>query len=173
LPVAEREESQDLCFLADNDYRRFVRQHAGRAILPGPIVRRDGTVVGEHGGLPDYTVGQRKGIGVAGPLPLYVLGTRPEINALVVGTARELGGDQLCAGRVNWVSGSAPAEPIRAEIKIRYKAIPAAATVTALPGARAQAIFDQPVRDITPGQGAIFYNGETCLGGGIIERREA
>ncbi|MEP7356658.1 MAG: tRNA 2-thiouridine(34) synthase MnmA [Anaerolineales bacterium] len=173
LPVAEREESQDLCFLADDDYRRFVRERAGRPIPPGPIVRRDGSVVGEHTGLPFYTIGQRKGIGVAGPLPLYVLGTQPANNALVVGTVDELGQDRLTAGRVNWTSGRAPAGPFRAEVKIRYRAAPAWAEVTPLPSGRAQVAFDQPLRDITPGQAAVFYAGELCLGGGVIERGEA
>lgn len=172
LPVAERPESQDLCFLADNDYRRFLRQHAGEGLRPGPIIRSDGTVIGQHQGLPFYTIGQRKGIGVAGPAPLYVIGTRPETNALVVGTADELGSDRLTAGRVNWISGRAPAGPIRAEVKIRYKAPPVAATVTPLPGQRAEVVFAQRLRDITPGQAAVFYAGEVCLGGGIILRAE-
>jgi len=173
LPVAEREESQDLCFLADNDYRRFVREHAGRAIEPGPIVRRDGSVVGQHTGLPFYTIGQRKGIGVAGPLPLYVLATQPAGNALIVGTLDELGQDRLTAGRVNWTSGRPPAGPFRAEVKIRYRAALAGAEVTPLPGARASVVFDQPLRDITPGQAAVFYADEVCLGGGVIEREQA
>lgn len=170
LPVAERAESQDLCFLADNDYRRFLRDHAGTAIAPGPIVREDGRVVGEHTGLAYYTVGQRKGIGVVGPEALYVLGTRPEANALVVGPAEALGNDRLTAARVNWVAGAPPAGPFRAEVKIRYKAAPAGATVTPLPGGRAQVVFDERLRDITPGQAAVFYDGSICLGGGIIQR---
>lgn len=171
LPVAERAESQDLCFLADNDYRRFLRDHAASALRPGPIVRADGRVVGEHQGLPFYTVGQRKGLGVAGPEPLYVLGTRPETNALVVGAADELGRDRLTAARVHWVAGTPPAAPIRAEVKIRYKAPPMPATVTPLPDARAEVVFDRALRDITPGQAAVFYDGEVCLGGGLIERQ--
>jgi tRNA-specific 2-thiouridylase len=173
LPVAERAESQDLCFLADNDYRRFLREHAGAAIQNGPIVRSDGRVVGEHTGLPFYSVGQRKGIKVASQEALYVIGTRPESNTLVVGPAGELGGNRLIASRVNWMSGEAPASRLRAEVKIRYKAVPAWASVTPLPGARAEAVFDQPLRDITPGQAAVFYDGEICLGGGIIEREPA
>lgn len=173
LPVAERAESQDLCFLADNDYRRFLRDHASGAIRPGPIVRRDGQVVGQHTGLPDYTVGQRKGIGVAGPEALYVIGTRPESNALVVGTAAELGGDRLLAGRVNWMSGETPASSFRTEVKIRYKAAPAWASISPLPGSRAEVVFDHPLRDITPGQAAVFYDGEVCLGGGTITRGPA
>jgi tRNA-specific 2-thiouridylase len=170
LPVAERAESQDLCFLADNDYRRFLREHAGGLIRPGPIIRSDGHVLGEHQGLPFYTVGQRKGIGVTGPEPLYVLGTRPDSNALVVGTVDELGQDRLTAARVNWVSGQGPAEPIRAQVKIRYKAPPVWGTITPLPADRVEVHFDQRLRDITPGQAAVFYDGDVCLGGGVIQR---
>ena len=171
LSVAERPESQDLCFLADNNYRRFIGQYAEGAARPGPIVRRDGSVIGTHSGLPFYTIGQRKGIGIAAAEPWYVLGTRPETNALVVGTAEELGSDRLTAGRVNWVSGAPPAAPVRAEVKIRYKAAPSRATVTPLDGHRVEVVFDTRLRDITPGQAAVFYDGEVCLGGGIIQRR--
>lgn len=170
LPVAERPESQDLCFLADGDYRRFLGEHAAGRFQAGPVVRADGRVVGQHQGLPFYTIGQRKGIGVSGPEPLYVIGTRPETNALVVGTADELGAHTLIAGRVNWVSGQAPAEPFRAAVKIRYKAPPAPATVTPRPDGRIAVAFDDRLRDITPGQAAVLYADEVCLGGGVIER---
>jgi tRNA-specific 2-thiouridylase len=170
LPVADRAESQDLCFLADNDYRRFLGEHAPDSIRPGPIQRRDGAVLGIHSGLPFYTIGQRKGIGVAAPQALYVIGTQPESNTLIVGTAEELGRSRLTAARVNWVSGDTPSAPLRAEVKIRYKAVPAWATVTPLPGHRAEVVFDHLLRDITPGQAAVFYAGDSCLGGGIIER---
>lgn len=170
LPVAERAESQDLCFLADNDYRRFLREHAGPALRPGPIVRGDGTVVGEHTGLANYTIGQRKGIGVTGPEALYVIGTQPEANALVVGPAEALGQDHLTAARVNWVAGAPPTAPFRAQVKIRYKAAPAWATVTPRPEGRAAVQFEARLRDITPGQAAVFYDGSVCLGGGIIQR---
>ncbi len=172
LPVAERAESQDLCFLADNNYRRFIGQHSDGQIRPGPIERRDGTRLGTHAGLPYYTIGQRKGIGVAAPEPLYVLGARPETNTLVVGTAGELGQDRLTAGRINWISGAAPSAPVRAEVKIRYKATPAWATVAPLPEQRAEVVFEHPLRDVTPGQAAVFYDGDVCLGGGIIQRPE-
>jgi tRNA-specific 2-thiouridylase len=170
LPVAERPESQDLCFLADNDYRRFLSEHAAASIRPGPIVRRDGSVIGEHQGLPYYTVGQRKGIGLAAAEALYVIGARPETNELVVGPAAELGGDRLRAARVNWISGAPPASPVRAQVKIRYKAQPAWATVTPLGTNQAEVVFDHNLRDITPGQAAVFYDGDVCLGGGIIQR---
>ena len=170
LPVAQKHDSQDLCFLVDGDYRRFLAQHAPDAIRPGPILTRDGCELGQHTGLPFYTIGQRKGLGIAAPQPLYVLATDPARNALIVGTSDELGQRHLIAGRVNWISGQTPQEPFRAEVKIRYKARPAPATVTPLPDGRATVAFDAPVRDITLGQGAVFYTGEVCLGGGIIAR---
>jgi len=168
LPTAERAESQDLCFLADGNYRRFIREQMPQAVRPGPIVRPDGREVGVHDGLPLYTVGQRKGIGVPGAEALYVIELRPETNTLVVGTAAEMGRDRLTARPVNWISGRAPAEPFRAEVKIRYKAVPAWATVTPGPDLSAHVVFDRRLRDITPGQAAVFYAERVCLGGGMI-----
>ena len=174
LPVASKHDSQDLCFLADNDYRRFLTDHAPKAMQPGPILLRDGKQngrqIGEHTGLPNYTIGQRKGINLAWPEPLYVLATDSRRNALIVGPAAQLGRDHLIANRVHWITGQTPVEPFRAELKIRYKARPAWATVTPLPGDRMQVQFDNPLRDISPGQGAICYDGDICLGGGIIEK---
>ncbi len=172
LPVASKHDSQDLCFLADGDYRRFLRRYSPAISQPGPIVNRAGEVLGRHTGLPDYTIGQRKGLGITSPEPLYVLGVDPARNALIVGSQAQLGSDHLTAARVNWVAGEPPAEPFRAQVKIRYKAQPAAATVTPLADDRVAIQFDEPLRSITPGQGAIFYDGDVCLGGGIIERAE-
>jgi tRNA-specific 2-thiouridylase len=168
LPVAERADSQDLCFLADNDYRRFLSEHAPQVVQPGPILNRAGEVLGQHLGLAFYTIGQRKGIGLAAPEALYVLGTDPARNALIVGPLRELGGKTMRVGRINWVSGLAPAGPFEAMVKIRYKAAERRATVTPLDATRAGVAFEAPVRDITPGQGAVFFDGEVVLGGGII-----
>lgn len=170
LPVASRRESQDLCFLADGDYRRFLRDWApADAIRPGLIVDSRGRVLGRHQGLPFYTIGQRKGLGIAAREPLYVLRLEPATNTVVVGPAAELGRDRLTARAVNWIAGRPPAEPIRAQVKIRYKARPAAATMIPLPDDRVEVRFDQPLRDITAGQAAVFYDGEVCLGGGLIE----
>jgi len=172
LPVAQKHDSQDLCFLADGDYRRFLAQHAPEAVRPGPIRTRDGRELGRHSGLPNYTIGQRKGLGISAPEPLYVLETDAAHNALIVGTREELGNVGLVAGRMNWVSGEPPAEPFRAEVKIRYKARSAPATITPLPSDGARVRFDAPQRDITPGQGAVIYDGDEVLGGGIIARVE-
>ncbi|NLE50999.1 MAG: tRNA 2-thiouridine(34) synthase MnmA, partial [Chloroflexi bacterium] len=108
LPVAQKHDSQDLCFLADGDYRRFLTQHAPQAMQPGPIITRDGRELGTHQGLPSYTIGQRKGLGVAAPEPLYVLATEPARNALIVGTKEELGSSTLSAHRANWIAGTIP-----------------------------------------------------------------
>ena len=172
LPTAARVDSQDLCFVADGDYRRFLRDWAPEAVRPGPILDRTGRQLGAHAGLPFYTIGQRSGLGIAAPRPLYVLSLDLARNAVVVGTADELGRDRLTTGSVNWISGQAPAGPFEAQVQIRYRATPAAATVTPLPADRAEAHFAGPLRDITPGQAAVFYDGERCLGGGIIERAD-
>lgn len=172
LPTASKKDSQDLCFLGDGDYRRFLREYAPEMMVAGPIVRRDGSVIGEHGGLSNYTIGQRRGLGVQAADPLYVIDIQPSTNALVVGTAEELGARELTAKRVNWVSGVTPRDPFRAEVKIRYKAKAAPALVEPLGDNRMRVVFDEPLRDITPGQGAVVYQGDVCLGGGLIERAD-
>lgn len=168
LPTASRNDSQDLCFVADGDYRRFLAEQVPDAVRPGPIVDRQGRRLGTHRGLPLYTIGQRSGLGIAASEALYVLALDVVANAVVVGRAAELGGSWLRTARVNWVAGSAPAQSFEAEVQIRYHAIPAAATVTPLPEGEAEVQFHAPLRDITPGQAAVFYRGEICLGGGVI-----
>ncbi|PKM09523.1 MAG: hypothetical protein CVV17_00535, partial [Gammaproteobacteria bacterium HGW-Gammaproteobacteria-7] len=150
LPTASRVESQDLCFVADGDYRRFLRDWAPKAVRPGPILDRQGRQLGTHRGLPFYTIGQRSGLGIAAPRPLYVLGLDVAHNAVVVGPADELGRDRLTTGPVNWISGQAPAGPFDAQVQIRYRATPAAATVTPLPAGRTEVRFAAPLRDIAP-----------------------
>jgi tRNA-specific 2-thiouridylase len=169
LPTASRKDSQDLCFLAGEDYRNFLQRNAAQMLQPGEIVTRDGRVLGEHNGLPNYTIGQRKGLGVASPVPLYVLGKNAATNQVIVGTQEELGSSELTARDVNWVSGEAPGEPFRAEVKIRYTAKDAPALVTPVNnGEQVQVRFDAPQRDITAGQAAVFYQGDLMIGGGII-----
>lgn len=168
LPVASKQESQDLCFLGDNDYRRFLRDYSQRAAQPGEIVDENGRFLGHHTGLPFYTIGQRKGLGISSAEPLYVVAKDTRRNALVVGPRERLGQQRLRVRDVNWIAGTAPAEPIQAAVKIRYKAAGALATVTALPNQKATVTFAEPVFGITPGQGAVFFDGANCLGGGII-----
>jgi len=173
LPTASKKDSQDLCFIGDNNYRRFLGDHAPDVMVAGPIIRRNGDVLGEHNGIVNYTIGQRKGLGINSQEPLYVIGINPLQNAVIVGTADELGRDGLTAKRVNWVSGDVPLGAFRAQVKIRYKAVPVPALVEALPDSRMAVHFDNPLRDITPGQGAVVYDGDVVLGGGIIERPSA
>lgn len=173
LPVAERADSQDLCFLGDGDYRSFLMRHAPQVESPGPILTRLGETLGQHQGLAFYTIGQRKGLGIAAPQPLYVLDKDFSRNALIVGPQEALGHQELIARSMHWVSGQAPVGPLRAEVKIRYKAQEAWGLVTPLENNRVHIQFDQPLRDITPGQAAVIYNEEVCLGGGIITQQGA
>ncbi|MEJ5247883.1 MAG: tRNA 2-thiouridine(34) synthase MnmA [Caldilinea sp.] len=173
LPTASKHDSMDLCFIFDDDYRRFLRTWAAEAMRPGPIVDRRGRVYGQHNGLPGYTIGQRKGLGIAGAAePLFVLELDYRNNALVVGTAAELGRDRLIAERVNWTLDEAPPAGARVQCKIRYKAKAVECTLFPIGVDQVEVRFDAPLRDIAPGQGAVFYDGDLCLGGGVIARAE-
>ncbi|HEX9332759.1 MAG TPA: tRNA 2-thiouridine(34) synthase MnmA [Anaerolineales bacterium] len=168
LPTASRKDSQDLCFLAGDDYRNFLQRNAAEMLKPGEILTRDGKSIGEHNGLANYTIGQRKGLGVASAVPLYVLGKNSASNALIVGTQEELGSWELITRDVNWLSGETPKEAFRAAVKIRYTAKEAEALVTPMNENQARVQFDAPQRDITAGQAAVFFQRDLMLGGGII-----
>ncbi len=169
LPTASRKDSQDLCFLAGEDYRNFLQRNAAEMLKPGELVTREGESIGQHNGLANYTIGQRKGLGIASPVPLYVLGKNVENNTVIVGTQDQLGSRELTARDVKWLSGEIPSEPFRAEVKIRYTAKEAEALVIPIGENQAQVQFDAPQRDITAGQAAVFYQGDLMLGGGIIQ----
>jgi tRNA-uridine 2-sulfurtransferase len=168
LAAAKKADSQDLCFLGSQDYRQFLIRNAPDVVQPGLIVNQSGETVGEHQGLAFYTIGQRKGLGIASPDPLYVLEKNTGQNTLVVGGKDDLGNTELVAAGFNWISGKVPAHPVRAQVKIRYKAALAEATIH--PGERNEVsiLFDRPLRDITPGQRAVVYDGDVVLGGGMI-----
>ena len=169
LPVYKRPDSQDLCFLAGEDYRKFIQRNAAEMLVSGEIARRDGKRLGQHNGLVNYTIGQRKGLGVQSSVPLYVLRKDATNNTLIVGEAHELGTDELLATDVNWLAGTAPTEPFRAEVKIRYTAKEAGALVMPLEdGKQTRVRFDAPQRDVTAGQAAVFYVDDVVVGGGII-----
>ncbi len=168
LSVAEQPESQDLCFLADGDYRRFLAHHVPRLFQPGPIRDTSGRVLGQHLGLPAYTIGQRKGLGITASEPLYVLAIEPAENALIVGTAGELGQDECLVEEMHYVDGAVPPAVFRATAQIRYRAPAVPVMVAPLPGRRAHVHFASPQRDITPGQFLVLYDEKAVLGGGVI-----
>lgn len=168
LPSADRMESQDVCFIADGDYRRFIRERAPELLQPGPMVDEQGRVLGEHRGLALYTVGQREGLGISAREPLYVLALDVARNALVVGPTSALGHQALLAEEVTFISGMAPQPTVALQAKIRYRARPASCRLTPLRRDRALIEFDAPLRDITPGQAVVMYNEDVVIGGGTI-----
>jgi len=170
LVTADKPESQEICFVPDDDYRGFLRRRDAAIFRPGPIVDREGKVLGRHAGVAAYTIGQRRGLGLAAGHALYVVGVDGERDTLVVGAAEELERDRLVARPVNFIACDPPAAPIRVEAKIRHQHRPASAAVRALDGGAAEVVFDQPQRAITPGQSVVFYQGECVVGGGVIER---
>lgn len=173
LPVASKHDSMDLCFVFDDDHRRFLRDWAADAMQPGPIVDRSGHVWGEHAGLPGYTIGQRKGLNVGGRSePFFVVDMDPARNALIVGSADELSRSHFRCTGVTWTAGAPPVDR-RALVKIRYKAEAVACTLGAASADGAlEIILDAPLRAISPGQSAVFHdpNGVVVLGGGVIAR---
>lgn len=167
LPVAQKHESQEICFIPDNDYVKFLESH-GVAQKPGDIVTGDGTVVGRHSGVHRYTVGQRKGLGVAWKHPLHVSIIDKEMNRVVVGERDELETSSLTAARATWSTTPTAAE-FRAACRIRYRHKPAPCRVVMLADGRFEVHFDTPQTSVTPGQAAVLYDGERVLGGGWIE----
>ena len=167
LPVAQKHESQEICFIPDNDYVKFLEAH-GVSRKNGKIVTRDGTVVGQHTGTHQFTIGQRKGMGIAWKHPLHVVALDTEVNRVVVGGREELFHQTLTAGNATW--GLAPTtSEFRAACKIRYRQTATPCTVMLFPDNRFEVRFDHPQTAITPGQAAVLYDGDRVLGGGWIE----
>ena len=168
LPVANKVESMDLCFIANGDYRQFLKKHATDVFPSGPIVSATGQVIGQHNGIPNYTIGQRKGLGLSAGERLYVLVKDIEKNEIVVGTREELAIRSLNVSNVNWTNGIKPVETIETTVKIRYKSTPVLALVTPLGNNEVQVDFREAVFGATAGPAAVFYEEEKCIGGGII-----
>lgn len=166
---ADKSDSQDICFVPDGDYTRFLQEYGGVKMIPGDFVDRAGHVLGRHKGLPCYTTGQRKGLGVSAGKHVYVLRKNAQDNTILLGDNEELFTSVLTADRVNWISGETPASPLRVTAKTRYSQTEAAATVHPLPDGRIRVAFDVPQRAITAGQAVVLYDGEQVLGGGTIE----
>jgi tRNA-specific 2-thiouridylase len=170
LPTAEKPESQEICFVPDGDYAAFVERQAGATDRSGPLRDSAGRELGRHQGVHHFTVGQRRGLGLTAPRPLYVLRVEPASHAVVVGPEEELLAPSLFASQVNWLSVPEPAGELRASVQIRSRHAAAPACVRPLPGGRAEVRFDVPQRAVAPGQAAVFYDDDVCLGGGWIER---
>ncbi len=168
LPIADRAESQDLCFVGDQDYREFLSDQGIQLSPPGPILDENGEILGQHSGLSNYTIGQRKGIGVSKSVPLYVLNKNMQDNVLIVGSKDRLGRISFNIGQANWISGSPPKSGSPLRVRVRYKAEEVGATLHAFDHAHDEIQLLKPLPDVTPGQYAVFYEGEECLGGGII-----
>jgi tRNA-specific 2-thiouridylase len=171
LRTADKKESREICFVADDNYRRFVREweeRRGRTPQAGDIVLEDGTVVGRHSGTAFYTIGQRKGLGVSYPTPLYVQRIDVENNRVIVSGNDALFKSELTAENVNWVAIEPSDKPFDAQVKIRYRHTPAPATITCLSDTSVHIVFKEKQRAITPGQSVVFYDDDILLGGGII-----
>jgi tRNA-uridine 2-sulfurtransferase len=174
LPVAEKPESMELCFVPNGNYVQFIEAYSLERGTPlsnasGEIVNEDGDVVGRHNGVHNFTIGQRKGLGFAAGKPYYVLAIDREKNRVVVGDDESLRATVCEVEGVNWISIEQPGAAVRAAVKIRHKHAAAMATVEAIGEDRARVTFDEPQRAITSGQGAVFYDGDVVLGGGWIE----
>ena len=171
LHTAEKPESQDLCLIeAHGSMRTFLDKYL--APQQGDIVDRAGRVLGQHDGIHHYTIGQRRGIGVAADRPLYVIGIDAGKNQVIVGDRDAIQKTEFTVQRVNWVSIAEPVAPIRAEVQIRYRTTAAPATVIPLEENRVKVVFDEPQLSITPGQAAVWYQGDILLGGGVIENEQ-
>ena len=171
LLTAEKQESQELCFIADGDYRRFLKDRVPEKIKGGEIVDKDGNVLGKHQGIPFYTIGQRRKLGIAVGMPIYVTQINVEDNTIVVGQPEDLLHDTMQVERINLIAIDELTQPIRASVKIRSRDEGGLATIYPLSNTEVEVKFDEPRRAITPGQATVFYDGELIIGGGWIKSR--
>ena len=165
---ADKPDSQDICFVPDGDYARVIEMHTGRTYPSGDFVTRDGAVLGRHKGIIHYTIGQRRGLGIASARPLYVCAIDTERNEVVLGHEDDLLAAGAYAENMNWISGEIPAGEIRCRVKTRYRQKEQSARVRATDDGGIRIVFDEPQRALTPGQAAVLYDGDVVLGGGTI-----
>jgi tRNA-specific 2-thiouridylase len=168
LRVHDKAESQEICFIREPSYHAFLARRLTSPAEPGPILNRRGTLLGRHKGIPFYTIGQRRGLGVPYGKPLYVIELDRDRNAVIVGEAEETERRQFVVEGLNWIAFAESPGILKAEVKIRYRHPGCRATVSSLTGGKAVVELDSPQKAITPGQAAVFYDGETVLGGGWI-----
>jgi tRNA-uridine 2-sulfurtransferase len=173
LASADRPDSQDICFVPGGDYRNLLREEAPASLVPGPIVDQGGRELGRHNGLPLYTIGQRRGLGLQGHEPLYVIALDMARNALVVGPAAALVCREFHVERSSFVAGAWPAAPFSCQVQVRAHGATAPAEVQPGDGGRLAVRLREPLRAISPGQAAVFYDGERVIGGGLIARAGA
>ena len=166
---ADKHDSQDICFVPDGEYAAFIERWCGTKFPKGEFVNKAGEFIAEHKGLINYTIGQRKGLGIAAPAPYYVLKKDAETNKVILGSNDDLFLDTLEATDVNFISINKLTEPLKVKAKVRYKQKETEATIYPLENGDVKVVFDQPQRAITPGQSVVFYDGDTVLGGGIIK----
>ena len=170
LPAAERPESQEICFVPDNDYRSFLKEHAPETLRPGDLVMTDGKIVGRHDGIAFFTVGQRRKLGVAAGERLYVVRVEPETSRVVLGKLRELETSEMAVSKPNFIAIDELRGSKNVTVKIRYRSPFVPAVIEPLGSDQVRVVFDKPVPGVCPGQAAVFYNGDVVVGGGIIEK---
>lgn len=171
LSVANKPDSQEICFIPDNNYKQFLKERIPNKILPGPIIDQTGKIIGSHEGIPFYTIGQRKGLGLSNPEPMYVTEIEQKRNAVVVGTNRFVYSSGLIAGKLNFILFEHLEAPLQITAKIRYGTKEEQAIIYPFTEGKVKVYFNRPVRAITPGQAVVFYDGDLVVGGGTIDKK--
>ncbi len=169
LSVATKPDSQEICFVQDNDYAKFITENSEQKIVPGNFVDTKGNILGQHKGIIYYTVGQRKGLGITFGKPMFVVAIDASANTVVLGEANEVFRDSLIAYDCNFISIDALSNEMKVQAKIRYAAKEAPATIVPVENNKVHVTFDEPQRAITPGQSVVFYDNDIVIGGGIIQ----
>lgn len=170
LSVADKAESQEICFIPDGNYSSFLKEYMPDVAKPGPILDREGNTLGEHRGILFYTIGQRKGLGISAEEPMYVVAIDRVRNAIIVGSKEDVYRDELIAADINWISMESPKQPLELKAKIRYRHREADAVITPVSKGEVHVKFSRPQMAITPGQAIVFYHKDTVVGGGTIEQ---
>jgi tRNA-uridine 2-sulfurtransferase len=171
LPTVQRQESQEICFVPDNDYAQFLEEYSSTIALPGPILDSKGKIIGQHHGITHYTIGQRKGLGISAPEPLFVTAIDAKNNTITVGAKEELYSSEMVANDLNWIACVPPSHLVKVQARIRYRAADVEAVITPIDDKELYISFSTPQMAITPGQSVVFYDDDTVIGGGVIARQ--